>query len=553
MLTSDRLSSLSSSVLSLCFEGSVASSDISAPSSSEFELSVLSQSPVTSNNFTESAAKAELLRQIEAVKVALHRARSAQEQRAYQISSIHFPEDDESGTFTETDIESVFDHLPASETELDTDASSVWSDDREFAYACDPEKDIGDELLLESWKLSTAPTVQLYDGSEAASATLDFAEVPPCEPQSSEFNQSGFGGDTVDTISRSSSACVRVHDALNTSVYIANCKGASTDRSDVGHSTAESCPNVESASFVDFFVPELFDIPVDTDVGNSSGSAVHTPGDSLPSHRETTSEVMSRFSFARAYMKAEYLQLIISFFVVCFNVFCCAFWPVKLALQAFAHCDNDSDGIFEAEETPSKSCDAKSHSTSYSSDPQSQDRVDFSAEPVPPDKCFHFDDSLHLNQVFSLELTRPHLQDISIAPPGVPAIELNQPQNSHDSQRKFCKPFISFEPSTNQPSNHEPYKRAEFQPFYPCTFDVDELQYFESCRDFTQAVTRIIPVRSPEPEDDPPSYLASIYRTNDTSCGTDDVQLTELDYATVDLGEQYTNELRSKAVPPDKF
>jgi hypothetical protein len=95
--------------------------------------------------------------------------------------------------------------------------------------------------------------------------------------------------------------------------------------------------------------------------------------------------------------------------------------------------------------------------------------------------------------------------------------------HEQDFQHDKCAPFISFEPITEHPSNHEPFKRAEHQPFFLCASYVDyfvilSLSYSiqVSSPSSNDVFERIIPVDCPEPEDDPPiaSYQESVLRQN---------------------------------------
>jgi hypothetical protein len=160
-----------------------------------------------------------------------------------------------------------------------------------------------------------------------------------------------------------------------------------------------------------------------------------------------------------------------------------------------------------------------------------QDRIDIFAEPVPPDKSFssHFDLFVHPERSLDSELTDIVVQDIadfSTALPHVQAIKLDNPPEAtysdsvhyceQDFQHDLRKYFISFEPSTEHPSNHELFIGAEHQPFFPCACYVDYFvpQLFELSSQSFHATNRlsdrIILEECPEPEDDPPSYQESI-------------------------------------------
>jgi hypothetical protein len=164
-----------------------------------------------------------------------------------------------------------------------------------------------------------------------------------------------------------------------------------------------------------------------------------------------------------------------------------------------------------------------------------QENVDIHADPVPPDKSPLFDPFSCRTKLFDVNLTCLSVQDGSTTRPAIQTTEQYQAGDDmtsrsgnshlHVSQRKLCKPFIFFEPSTEYPSNHEPFKRAEQQPFSSCTFYVDDSQLSEQNSTFVhevkQVCERLIPVKCPEPEDDPPSYQATVQLDANTETSDD--------------------------------
>ncbi|KAJ7488409.1 hypothetical protein FB451DRAFT_1529777 [Mycena latifolia] len=85
-----------------------------------------------------------------------------------------------------------------------------------------------------------------------------------------------------------------------------------------------------------------------------------------------------------------------------------------------------------------------------------------------------------------------------------------------DFQHDLRTPVISFEPYTEHPSNPEPFKRAESQPF---TYSASYVDYFvpelfelkpESPIEHDQVVEPPVSLGRSEPEEDPPSYQESI-------------------------------------------
>ncbi|KAJ7366308.1 hypothetical protein DFH08DRAFT_833966 [Mycena albidolilacea] len=269
---------------------------------------------------------------------------------------------------------------------------------------------------------------------------------------------------------------------------------------------AELQPFYPCASYVDYFVPQLFEAnpePVDQPVGVAE---VPEPDDP-PSYQLPIPAIPSP-PITKPQIKAEYLELIVLWLIF--------FW--SLLLQGFRFVKSVIP--YKCEDSALELRDYTVDITHDARDICSQDEVEFNADPVPPDKSF----SPHCEPIdykFSLysESTNIDLQNIVLSP-----IPISEPDHllifdAHSKsllrhgpmiQHDLRKYFIPFKPSTEPPSNNEPFKRAESQPFSSCARYVEFFvsQVLESS---LQRVPKSDEVSEhvPESGDDPPSYQES--------------------------------------------
>jgi hypothetical protein len=178
---------------------------------------------------------------------------------------------------------------------------------------------------------------------------------------------------------------------------------------DFQHKIVESPSSVPCTSYVDFFVPGLFDIETEMRACYSHEfSDSGAPDDDPPSHRSSISASMSRFPFAQVRIKAEYLQFIISWLVLCWRLVFQGFCSIRSAIQPL-FCDDS------VAEIPDPVAIDSWEPMDDDRDFCGQDSIDIFAEPVPPDKSFssHFDLFVHLRSSLDSELTDIVVQDIA--------------------------------------------------------------------------------------------------------------------------------------------
>jgi hypothetical protein len=303
------------------------------------------------------------------------------------------------------------------------------------------------------------------------------------------------------------------------------------------HADDESPPFIPCTSYIDFFVPELFDIQPTLPVRESTDLSARE-GDP-PSYQPSAS--ISSLQSTQAEIKAEYLQFIVVWIMLCWRIVSQGFWLLKAALRVLVH-----EG-FASEIANSVVIDSGEFA---------DDSIDSFAEPRPPDKIVYsyFHSFIHTKGL----LIKDIVQDTQHSSPSsqVQATELDNSLNVTDSdliqnhRQDFhhakCKPFISFsfEPITEHPSNYEPFKRAEIQPFSPCTCYVDYFvpQLFEpipeSFNHENRIFDQVVPVQCPQPEDDPPSYQDSVHSAT---------------HSTPIRAQNNTAEIPEEDVPPDKI
>jgi hypothetical protein len=438
---------------------------------------------------------------------------------APQLSPNDSFEEYDSGTFTESDVDSIFDHGHGSEseTDLDTEALSSCTDNEEADRVLDRE--LG---CCEYWLPPGAQDVERddlssnVDQTSVATDPLDDQE-PDLTLSSSSFCEDLEVGSECDrTIFKlSNPSDVKLTEFASALVpdtdFGANSKSEAlvSQRAD-----DESPPFIPCASYIDFFVPELFDIQPTLPVRESTD--LSAPEDDPHSYQSSAS--ISSSQSTQAEIKAEYLQSIVVWIMWYWRLVWQGFWMLKTALRVLVHEGFASEIV---NSVVIDSCEFTDNPCEFA-----DDCIDGFAEPVPPDKILHS----HLDSFLRSEnlSIKDIVQDTQRSSPfpQVQATELDDPLNIADSdliqshrqdfQHDKCKPFISFEPITEHPSNYEPFKRAEHQSFFPCASYVDYFvpQLFEPSSEPVSSPNRvfeqIVPAGCPEPDDDPPSYQESV-------------------------------------------
>ncbi|KAJ7791519.1 hypothetical protein B0H14DRAFT_2624898 [Mycena olivaceomarginata] len=134
----------------------------------------------------------------------------------------------------------------------------------------------------------------------------------------------------------------------------------------------ESPPFIPCASYIDFFVPELFDIQPTLPVRELTD--LSAPEDDPHSYQPSAS--ISSSQTTQAEIKAEYLQFVVVSIMWCWRLVWQGFWLLKTALRVLVH-----EG-FASEIVNSVVID----SCEFTDDPCefADDSIDGSAEPVPP-------------------------------------------------------------------------------------------------------------------------------------------------------------------------
>ncbi|KAJ7339712.1 hypothetical protein DFH08DRAFT_875422 [Mycena albidolilacea] len=267
--------------------------------------------------------------------------------------------------------------------------------------------------------------------------------------------------------------------------------------------------SIRCASYVDFFVPELFDIDQQSLVHVESFKipVCDAQVDDPPSYQPPIPAIPSP-PLTKAQIKAEYLELIMLWLIFLWSLLSQGFRLVKSAIPY-----NWDDSAL----------DLRDYGVNITDDVRDicgQDEVEVYADPVPPDKsssphCEPIDFKISLySEPMNIDLQDIFLYPISISEPNhllifdadLKSLLCHGPSFQQD-MRKF---FISFEPSTESPSHNEPFKRAESQPFSSCARYVD---YFVS-QVFESSLERVpksdeVSEHVPESGDDPPSYQES--------------------------------------------
>ncbi|KAJ7099648.1 hypothetical protein C8R44DRAFT_888357 [Mycena epipterygia] len=373
--------------------------------------------------------------------------------------------------------------------------------------------------LISRWFTRRISVTQALVQSDSESADVDLDA-----PSLFFHDDLDYIPDSAATNSTPPPLCDAKRAELDTASCAATGINSTTNSPNFEHIITESQFSIPCSSYVDLFVPELFDIQTDIHVREPAEFAYFgTPDDDPPGYPRFIATSMSSFSFAQVQMKAEYLQFIIPWLLLCWNLLSRVFFRVVTALRAFVHDNSTSEADLEQDFVAIEPCSP----TDDAPDFRGQDSVEISCEPVPPDKslrCFNPEPHIHSKNSSDSELMYASLQDTNDpfpTPPQVQVIERDHPPRNTDSdlvhqheqnfQHDLRKSFISFEPSTEYPSNNEPFKRAESQHFLPCASYVDYFvpELFEPIV-VCASISDRAPAESTHPEDDPPSYEQSI-------------------------------------------
>ncbi|KAF8132684.1 hypothetical protein K438DRAFT_1787871 [Mycena galopus ATCC 62051] len=338
---------------------------------------------------------------------------------ASQLSPNDFFEEYDSGTVTESDLDSIFDHGPGfeSETDLDTEALSSCTDSGEADRVLDRDLD-----CCEYWLPPGTQDVERDDPSGNLSVATD-----PLDDQEPVSN------------------------ALPLDNVI-------TQSQDLTLSSLSFCEDLEVVAECDRTIFELSN-PSDAELTELANLSV--PENDPPSYQPSAS--ISSLQSTQAEIKAEYLQFIVVWIMLGWRIVSQGFWLLKTALRVIV-LEGFASEI--ANSVVIDSSDFTGNSREFA-----DDSIDSFAEPVPPDKSFHSDPLIHSKNSSDSELMNAGSQDTNDLFPTSPHIQFIEldysPKNTdsdsvhsheHDFQHDLRKSFISFEPSTEYPSNHEPFK-----------------------------------------------------------------------------------------------
>ncbi|KAJ7861605.1 hypothetical protein B0H13DRAFT_1900445 [Mycena leptocephala] len=411
-----------------------------------------------------------------------------------EASSTYPFSDYDSGTITGSDVESIFDLVPDPETDTEVgdinELSSVaLREDSGCGFELSPAVFVHDSdlLLYLARVLSDCSSPRDAELNELATASGSIIEIDTSQ-DSQDFEQ-----EKCDPIGFST------EDASKPEPY----------------TTAESKSFFSDASYVDYFVPELFDVE---NAESTSESVEFTdfcaPGDDPPSYQPSTAASKSSFPFTQPQIRAEYLYFIVSWIFGCLNLLAQGLFRVLSILPVFIQDEPDLEPHPEQDLRLIQSCEPFNDAL----DVRRQDCVGLLAEPVPPDKSLFTQNSDTFKEPYDSTLTSSLLQSFKDRFRRE-ANELSHALDrteSHSDNQNDRKSYIFFEPSTELLSNHEPFKRAEPQSFSSCASYTDyfEADSFESnsqsIPQVDQSPERTPSAASPEPEDDPPSYQESI-------------------------------------------
>ncbi|KAJ7853248.1 hypothetical protein B0H13DRAFT_1904230 [Mycena leptocephala] len=377
-----------------------------------------------------------------------------------EASSTYPFSDYDSGTITGSDVESIFDLVPDPETDTEVgdinELSSVAfhrDSDCESEVETDPQSapPHNSELTKlspmffanDSDLLSYLARVLLersspHEAEPTELATTSAFKILGISKMKSESTSLFSGASYVDYFVPELFDLVPELPASKSTELV--CAGAEVNSSkkshDFQHKIVESSSSVPRISYVNFFVPGLFDIEPEMRACHSHEfSNSGAPDDDLPSHRPSISASTSSFPFVQVRIKAEYLQFIISWLVLCWRLVLQGFCSIKSAIQP-PFCDDSVPEI--PDPVVIDSCEPMDDDRDFCG----QDSIDIFAEPVPPDKSFssHLYLFVHPRSSLDSELTDIVVQDIadfSTALPHVQAIKLDNPPKVTDSDSVY--------------------------------------------------------------------------------------------------------------------
>ncbi|KAJ7713879.1 hypothetical protein B0H16DRAFT_1702253 [Mycena metata] len=378
-----------------------------------------------------------------------------EEYQRSQMSPIPSSDDTESGTISGSDIESIFDEAPESETDIDTDTADtlsshshergvddLWDLDIDFSGDDEPSRREPEHSLF--YSLSTTPfefsdnildriSARIHPHNAQCIELEDLSsiesELPPLStPPFSEVSSNTLPITLTDTTflphadAQPNELATELCDFDSSLNYDRNpsIMCTSFDFSIEQPSQPEPFTLAEPqhpsscASYVDFFVPELFELEPDNaeppEVAEHSQSAEFeflVTEDDPPSYQECMSTSKSSSSHCQPGLKAEYIGFILSWMVVFVNGVLQSWFVITTALQALfrRHCTPQRVSERDCDQ------DEPNISADISTTPDQCATVQFPSEAVPPDKkpnSFHREalhHAKHFHFVFHLMLS----------------------------------------------------------------------------------------------------------------------------------------------------
>ncbi|KAF7342360.1 hypothetical protein MVEN_01824600 [Mycena venus] len=368
-----------------------------------------------------------------------------------QISPSYPFDDHDSSTVTGSDIDSIFDCVPDSMTDLDTEALSPYSEYRDVDHALDTDVNTHghwfpcDVQVIEPGDLSCS--IGLYSDSRDPNPEAITNQLALSEHLT--LSTASFNEVSDHVAARISFEQPSLYNAEPTELDTVSCAAMEIESTPDSHEhiIAESRFSVPHACYVDFFVPELFDIQADIRIHEPAEFPYRGPPENVPpGYHWFVLTLVSSFSYMQVRIKAEYLPLTFTWIMLCWKLISEGLWLIMTAFRVLVH-----EG-FTSEIVNSVVID--SSELTGNPDEFGDGNIDVFAEPAPPDKILHshFDSFIHSKDLLRQNIVRdtprlsssPQVQDTELE--NLPDITDWDSIQSHrqDFQHSKCSPFYFF-------------------------------------------------------------------------------------------------------------
>jgi hypothetical protein len=266
--------------------------------------------------------------------------------------------DDDAGTVTGSEVDSIFDYVPEPDTDLETDTLSSCSAFEDIDSSFDTDVDPCE------CHLPNAPCAAHVEESSVLNIASNFEEPLAVLEPDIELQRVPRVGDIP--LSASEEA---------TLTAFANAIAERLEINLKRESRAKS--SIRCASYIDFFVPELFDMDeqYQAHVASFKIPVCDVQVDDPPSYQPSIPAIPSP-PLTKAQIKAEYLELIVLGLIFLWSLLSQGFRFVKSAIP------------YICEDSALELRDYAVEITHGARDICGQDEVEVYADPMPPDKSF---------------------------------------------------------------------------------------------------------------------------------------------------------------------